>query len=376
MLFITFITCFIIVLIFSLLFHKEEQEELIEEPQEIEEEIIEEPQEISNLTFAKYIGQKKNIDYLTGHIRLAREKEEALPHIVLWGIGGLGKSTLIKTIASELNTKLIEIVPANLRNINDLFIILFRKQCISCGKEQPFNINKCLHCKADLKNYYKPILKLKEKDILFLEECHGLKIEIEEALYSLMQDKYIMLRYNEMDQRVYFPNITIAGATTKLGDLNQPFRDRFKLDIHLEPYTEKEINIIINMYAEKKGYEIIEEAIKMISKISFGIPRIGKKYIDDARTRGRIITEKEVREIFNLLNLDKNGLDNTHRKVLEYIHKRKQAGQSAIASAVGLNTKVYVEVYEPALLYKNLIFQGNRGRKLTEKAKEEYFNEL
>ena len=193
------------------------------------------------LNLDNYIGQTLGIEYIKGHIKKANSKEEPLPHILLWGSGGLGKFTLVKALANHMGGRFIELLPANLKTTIDLFSRFFKKSCSTCGFESPFNTNKCLSCGTSIAVYFQPIVQVEHRDIIFLEECHGLNIDIEEALYSLMQDGYLQVRFNGVDQRVDFPKITIAGATTRLGDLSKPFRDRFKLSIKLEAYSIDEI---------------------------------------------------------------------------------------------------------------------------------------
>jgi len=327
------------------------------------------------LTLSNYIGQRKKIKYLKGHITLAKLNDAPLPHILLWGNGGLGKSTLMKAVAHEIGGRFIEIVPANLRNIKDLFSRFFLKVCYQCGFANPFSANTCLKCRNKIGVYFMPILQLMEKDVIFLEECHGLKVDIEEALYSLLQDGYMMLRYNGRDQMVEFPPITIAGATTRVGDLNKPFKDRFKIEIHLDPYPINDLMLIGKMYCNNKGIMITEEPLQVIAEYSFGIPRIVKKYIDDCQTIDNTITINTIKNLSDLLDIDENGLDKIHRKILDYIHIRGQAGSSAIAGSVGISTEIFQEVYEPALSLKEFIWQGNRGRILTLKALNIYYPE-
>jgi len=330
------------------------------------------------LTLENYIGQEKSIKYILGHLKMAKEKNKPLLHIVLWGGGGLGKSTLMKAIAQHMGGRFIELVPANLKTTKELFNRFFKKKC-DCGFSNPFSTNKCLGCKQAVSEYFTPEVQLQDGDIIFLEECHGLKEDIEEAMYSLMQDGYMQLRYNGIDQRVTFPKITIAGATTRLGSLNKPFRDRFKLNIKLEPYKVAEIKKITKMYGEHHGLTFDDKALELIAHISHGVPRIAKKYVDDAATIANHITEVELRQILVLLRVDDNGLDTDHHKVLEYILTRMKAvknggaGAAAIASAVAIPKAVYEEIYEPALLYQELIFQGSKGRQLTEKALKKYY---
>lgn len=333
----------------------------------------------SYLTLENYIGQTNSIEYLQLAIKSAKKKNKPLKHTLLWGGGGLGKSTLMKAIAHEMGGRFFELVPANLRSAKELFGILFDKICPSCQHNNPFSATKCLYCKTDIKIFFTPECKLEEFDILFIEECHGLKEEIEEALYSLMQDGYLMLRFNGVDQRVDFPQITIGGATTQLGHLNKPFRDRFKLKLELEPYTENEMKIIVKMYAEHTELQINEVALVLVANISHGTPRIAKNRVDDAATISSVITTSSIKRIMKLLNLDENGLDRNHHKGMRHIIERMKiaknggAGSASIASSVGIPRAVWEDMYEPGLLYQDLIFMGSRGRRLTSKALDMYF---
>lgn len=376
---ILFIICVLIAI-----FTKEEQpeEEIIENVDCTITDIIEEKPNILTETYLildNYIGQVEGVEYIKGHIKRSKDLDKALPHILLWGPGGLGKSTLVKAIAYEMGGKFIEIVPANLRSLADLFSIFFTKECTECGRLNPFSVNKCLYCKESIKNFFYPNVQLNDKDIILLEECHGLKVDIEEAMYSLLQDSYMMMRYNGQDQQIKFPDITVAGATTDLGSLKQPFRTRFKITVQLKPYTIGNISKITKMYCDFKEIDITEEAIKRIAAISYGTPRIAKKYVDDSITIGSPITEKEINKILELTFVDNYGLSELHRKALKYMWDRTKgkpnagAGAKAIASTIGLKETVYGEIIEPGLLYKELIMHGPRGRMLTEKAIKLFF---
>jgi Holliday junction DNA helicase RuvB len=336
------------------------------------------------LTLDKYTGQAKTVEYLKGHIELAKSQGKSLPHTILWGSGGLGKSTLVRAIANHIGGRFFEIIPANLRNTKELFAVLFKKQCVQCGRLNPFSANKCLNCKTDISSRFTPIHQFQDYDILFFEECHGLKSEIEEAIYSLMQDGYIMIRYLGVDQKVFFPKITIMGATTQLGDLTKPFRDRFGLQLHLIPYTQEEMKVIITQYVMHKNYSIIDDALELTAKISHGVPRIAKKYIIDAMTiltkDDKVITSVQINKILILLNINEDGLNELHIAGMKIIYKRMLAsknggaGVSSIASAVGIPVEIWQEVYEPALVYLGYLEYGSRGRRLSGNAITKYFS--
>ncbi len=333
----------------------------------------------SYLTLANYIGQEKVIEYIKYHVRSAKAKDKPLPHVIFFGNGGLGKSTLAKAIAHEMGGRFIELVPSNLKSTKELFTVFFKKQCRSCTIDNPYSANKCLNCREPIDVDFVPLLQLQNADIVFLEECHRLKPDVEEAMYSLMQDGYMIMRFNGVDQRIEFPNITIAGATTLLGDLNKPFRDRFKISIRLEPYKIENMMRIIDMYCKHKELTISEPALKRVAEISHGTPRIAKKYVDDISTVSENIGMDETDIILNLLGVDKFGLDKVHRRIMAFILLRMKssknggAGATAIATSLSLKLVDYMEFYEPGLMYQNFIFQGSRGRRLREKALDEYF---
>jgi len=333
----------------------------------------------SYLTLENYVGQTRNVEYLLNHVRKSKATDKPLPHIVLWGSGGLGKSTLLKAAADHMGGRFFELVPANLKTSKELFGVFFRKECPACHHYNPYSTNRCLECRESISIYFTPRCSLKNKDIVFFEECHGLREDIEEAMYSLMQDGYMMVRYNGIDQKVTFPNITIAGATTQLGQLKKPFRDRFKLQLKLEHYTQDEMKQIIKMYAESRGLTIDESGLEILARISHGVPRVAKNRLGDAETLSNDITTDEIQTVMRLLRLDENGLDDTHHKGMRHILARMKvsknggAGSASIASSLGVPKIVWEELFEPALLYQDMIFMGSRGRRLTSKALEVYY---
>lgn len=372
-------SCALLIFVLYAIFQKKD------EPTPMEEEVILPPPNYlkpklteSYLTLDNYIGQERAVDYIKLHVGACKKKAKPLPHTLLWGSGGLGKSTLMKAVAHAMGGRFIELVPANLSSTKELQSIFFMKQC-ACGYSNPFTATKCMVCKTSIKEFFLPDIQIEENDIIFLEECHGLKDDIEEMLYSLMQDGYIMLRFNGVDQQVPFPPITIAGATTLKGNLNQPFRDRFKLDVKLEPYKTKDMVEIAKIYINHKGAECDEETLLKLAEISTGVPRIIKKYSDDLMAMGEVITFEQMKRLSSLLELDERGLTPTHKKILEHIHKRMKtqknggAGPQAIAKACGLKEKDFMEFFEPALIYHELIYPDSRGRRLTDKGLELYF---
>lgn len=333
----------------------------------------------SYLTLSNFVGQANKISYLKLHISQVLELEKPLPHLICWGPGGLGKSTLAKAVAAEMGTRFIETIPANLKSVKDLLDTFLMKTCPSCGYISPFSSNRCLNCREPINVYFTPYMSLHERDIIYFEECHRLRVEIEEAMYSLMQDGYMIIRFNGVDQRVEFPPLTVIGATTLLSNLNKPFRDRFKLSVEFEPYTKEEITQIVQRYLQSREAEADLETAALIASLSHGIPRIAKRYCDDSLTLGNTLTVANVKQVMRLLEIDRNGLGKTHKRIMDFIQMRMNsaknggAGAKAIATTVGLKEDDYLELFEPGLLYQGYIYQGARGRRLTEKAISTYY---
>lgn len=325
------------------------------------------------LTLDKIIGQDLSITYIQKHAKYCKESKKAFPHLVLWGYGGLGKSTIAKALANDIGSNFTEIVPANLRTIKDFYSIFIRKRCMLCNTVQPFSNSKCFVCTQELVISFAPVVTCQPHDIIFLEECHGLKDEIEEALYSLMQDGYLMLRYQNSDHQVHFPNITFIGATTQIGNLNKPFRDRFDLQVRLVPYTTDEMTEILCQYATSLGLTFDREAIKSIAEVSFGVPRIGKMLVKDTRVINKHITKDSVDSVLKWKGYNSEGLNNTHIVILKFIklkmdsRKNGGAGAASISASAGVTAEIYSEIYEPPLIYKDFIFLSGNGRRLTDK---------
>ena len=324
-----------------------------------------------------FIGKKEIKEYIKLHLDFSLKNNKSFPHTILYGMSGLGKSTLAKIISNEMNSKLTEISPAQVSTGRQLLDVFLTKYCSNCLTANPYINLKCYFCKMDISSNFQIETRIASKDIIFLEECHALSSDIEEALYSAMQDYYIVSKSGGNFDKINLPEFTLIGATTKLGLLNEPFRQRFILQINLNPYTVEELALIIFKICKEQNIQIQNEVIVKIAEISFGTPRIAKAYLIDliAMADGQPIIYDYLKELFRLKHVDPElGLTKVHRKILSYMLNRKRgAGARSLALNSGITQTEYEEVIEPQLLQVNLIQMADSGRILSEIGKQ-YIN--
>ncbi len=297
--------------------------------------------------FDEYIGQSSLKSTLKISIEAAKKRELPLDHILFYGPPGLGKTTLATVIATEMNSNIkITSAPA-LERPRDIIGIL---------------------------------MSLKAGDVLFIDEIHRLNKISEEILYPAMEDFYLDMTTGKSQTlksiRIPIPKFTLIGATTKAGALSGPLRDRFGIIHRLEFYTEEELTQVIKRTAQILDIEIDEEGAKAIAKRSRGTPRIANRLVKRVRDYAIVksngsIDEKTANKALDILQIDKFGLDNTDRALLNLIAEKYSGGPVGIetlATALGEDTKTIEDVYEPYLLQQGYIQRTPRGRKLTEHA--------
>lgn len=294
--------------------------------------------------FDEYIGQSVLKSNLKISIEAAKKRELPLDHILFYGPPGLGKTTLASVIASEMNTN-IKITSAP-------------------SFERPRDIIGIL-------------MSLKAGDILFIDEIHRLNKISEEILYPAMEDFYLDMTTGKSQTlksvRIPIPKFTLIGATTKAGSLSSPLRDRFGLIHRLEFYTEEELTKVIQRTAKILDIDIEEEGAIAIAKRSRGTPRIANRLVKRVRDfaivkSNGLIDSETANNALDILQIDKFGLDNTDRALLNIIADKYNGGPVGIetlATALGEDSKTIEDVYEPYLVQKGFLQRTPRGRKLT-----------
>ena len=299
------------------------------------------------LTLDEYVGQENFKDNLRVFIHAAKNRDEPLDHILLYGPPGLGKTTLAYVIANEMGTNIRLINGPSIEKTGELAAILST---------------------------------MNEGDILFIDEIHRLPRVVEEILYEAMEDyKLTFLSGHDEDARnitIRLKPFTLVGATTKPGDLSSPLRDRFGIVNRLEYYTIDELEKIIKRTSRVFELPILDDAANLIALLSRGTPRIANRIyrrVRDFASYGNLefIDEKLTNEALLRLRIDGLGLDEIDIRYLSALIKRFNGGPvglETLASTIGEEVRNLEEVYEPYLLKLGLINKTPRGRVATNKA--------
>ena len=321
----------------------EENEERIICPG-LEKEDIDTETSLRPRTLDEYIGQEKVKENLKIFIEAAKQRNEPLDHTLLYGPPGLGKTTLSNIIANEMN--------ANIRITSGPAI------------EKPGDLAALL-------------TNLAPGDVLFIDEIHRLNRSVEEILYPALEDFSLDIIIGKGPSarsiRLDLPKFTLIGATTKAGSLSSPLRDRFGIIHRLELYTDEQLEQIIKRSAEILKIEITENGAHEIASRSRGTPRIANRLLkrvrDFAQVKNNgIVTDEIADEALSSLEIDKLGLDNIDRKMLETIIKKYGGGPVGIetlATSIGEDIDTVEDVYEPYLMQVGFLNRTPRGRTAT-----------
>ena len=306
---------------------------------------LEEDQQHDNslrpLAFDDFVGQADIISNLKIYIEAAKKREEALDHVLLFGPPGLGKTTLANIISKELNVNIKMSSGPILDKAGDLAGIL---------------------------------TNLDDKDVLFIDEIHRLNTVVEEYLYSAMEDYVIDIMIdkgpNARSIQLNLNSFTLIGATTKLGNLTSPLRERFGVILRLNFYSNEELIKIITRSASLLDIKIDNKGAIEIAKRSRGTPRIANRILRRARDFAEvkadgIINQKIAAEALDKLGIDDNGLDTMDFKILMALvnnFKGGPVGLDSIGVAISENPRTVEEVYEPYLIKEGYIQRTSRGR--------------
>ncbi|MCO6017349.1 Holliday junction branch migration DNA helicase RuvB [Carnobacterium divergens] len=295
-------------------------------------------------TLAQYIGQDKVKKELTIYIEAAKNREEALDHVLLYGPPGLGKTTMAMVIANEMQVGIRTTSGPAIEKAGDLVALLN---------------------------------ELEAGDVLFIDEIHRMPRMVEEMLYSAMEDFFvdIIVGQGPSAHPVHFPlpPFTLIGATTRAGLLSAPLRDRFGIVSHMEYYPVKDLKEIVIRSADVFQTKINDTGAHEIARRSRGTPRIANRLLKRVRDYAQVEGEGEVSqrmadEALALLRVDQEGLDYVDQKMLTTmieLYRGGPVGLSTIAANIGEETETVEDMYEPYLLQMGFLQRTPRGRIVT-----------
>ncbi|PCK20658.1 Holliday junction branch migration DNA helicase RuvB [Bacillus pumilus] len=306
-------------------------------------------------TLSQYIGQQKVKDNLSVFIEAARMRQETLDHVLLYGPPGLGKTTLASIIANEMNVQLRTTSGPAIERPGDLAAIL---------------------------------TSLEPGDVLFIDEIHRLQRSIEEVLYPAMEDFCLDIVIGKGDTarsvRLDLPPFTLVGATTRVGLLTAPLRDRFGVHARLEYYEQRDLAHIVARTAELFEIGIDIRSSEEIARRSRGTPRVANRLLKRVRDFAQVlgnhaITQDIAEDALERLQVDRLGLDHIdHKLLLSMIEKFRggPVGLDTISATIGEESHTIEDVYEPYLLQIGFLQRTPRGRVVTREAYEHFHMEV
>ncbi|OCL24247.1 Holliday junction DNA helicase RuvB [Gilliamella sp. wkB72] len=289
----------------------------------------------------EYIGQPQVREQMKIFIQAAKQRSDALDHVLIFGPPGLGKTTLANIVANEMNVNLRTTSGPVLEKAGDLAAML---------------------------------TNLEPNDVLFIDEIHRLSPVVEEILYPAMEDYQLDIMIGEgpaaRSIKIDLPPFTLIGATTRAGSLTSPLRDRFGIVQRLEFYRVEDLEYIVSRSAKFLGLDLSKEGAFLIAKRSRGTPRIANRLLRrvrdyaDVKSKG-VIDERIATQALDMLDVDNEGFDYMDRKLLLAIIEKFMGGPVGldnIAAAIGEERETIEDVLEPFLIQQGYIQRTPRGR--------------
>ena len=323
-------------------FHNTDQ---VTSPDKFEEDVILE-QSLRPSRFDEFVGQRETVENLKVYIQAAMQRSDALDHVLLFGPPGLGKTTLAGIIAKEMNVNI--------------------KMSSGPVMDRPGDLAGIL-------------TNLAKQDVLFIDEIHRLSSVVEEYLYSAMEDFTIDIMLDKgpsaRSVQLTLNPFTLVGATTRLGNLTSPMRDRFGVVLRLDFYGEKDLLEIIMRSAKILEIEVHKDGASEIARRSRGTPRIANRILRRARDFAQIKSDGIInldvaKNSLNRLGIDANGLDDMDRRILTSLVEKFNGGPVGLESlgvSISEDARTIEEVYEPYLIKEGFIQRTSRGRKALDK---------
>ena len=282
-------------------------------------------------TFADIVGQEDTVKRLKINSSGCKLSGSVMPHVLIDGPPGLGKTTIAGAISNELGVDLVTCNAANLRSVKSIL---------------PY------------------LMGVSPRSVLFIDEIHRLPKLVEEFLYPVMEDFKLSITVEDNTEEIDLPQFTIVGATTSGGSLSQPFYDRFAIKEHLKFYTENELAKLAGLNAVKWSINISEEDLLEIAKRSKGTPRILNARLSWYRNYILSVGSDSIDTIFETQGIDRFGMDAYDRLYMETLEKNtgNPLGLKSISSMTGIAIETIENSIEPYLVRQGYVIRTQKGR--------------
>lgn len=299
-----------------------------------------------------FIGQKNLLEKLSITFEAAKERSESVDHILIGGQSGTGKTSCSRLLSSLYGSEMVDINAASIRNPADIAKI---------------------------------VCKLQKHQFLFIDEIHRLNILCQEQLYTVMEDFCVEIKsQDESVTRIPLNTFTLVGASTNIGKLAEPMRDRFGIRVEMDPYSKEELTKIVAESAKNLSYATTEDGCKAIANRSRGVPRIANRLLKRTRdfcqvNKIQTIDNKAVISAMTLEKIDEHGytdIDHNYIKVICENYRGGPVGLSSISTTMKIDQQTVKDNVEPYLLQSGMIIMTKRGRHITEKGVGFYNKEL